>query len=136
MELNEKSLEQILTRQRDEYQKLLIEQGEKFSQALTDQGSRFNHALKQQGEEFQNYVGAIGERTNSDIRLLAEAVGTIQENVVELREMVAKNTDDIDFMKMELSIIRNDLKEKVSREEFAVLEARVAKLERGGRGKP
>ena len=33
------------------------------------------------------------------------------------------------MMRSELSIIRRDLKEKVGRDEFSVLEARIAKLE-------
>ena len=51
--------------------------------------------------------------------------------------MVARNTEDIEMMKVdieimkgELSIIRRDRKEKVERDELAVLEARVAKLEK------
>jgi hypothetical protein len=56
--------------------------------------------------------------------------------------MVAKNTEDIELikidievMKAELGIIRRDLKEKVGRDELAVLEARVAMLERSGRAR-
>lgn len=89
--------------------------------------------LNRQRDEYQQYIGAQIEDVRSDIRLLAETVVGVQEDVTEIREMVAKNTEDIDFMKMELSIIRNDLKEKVSREEFVLLETRVAKLERSGR---
>ena len=44
--------------------------------------------------------------------------------------MVARNTEDIEMMKGDLSIIRRDRKEKVGRDELAVLEARVAKLEK------
>ena len=71
--------------------------------------------------------------------------------------MVARNTADIEMIKLEilamkaevegiklememmrseLSIIRSDLKAKVGRDELAVLEARVAKLERTGRARP
>lgn len=40
-----------------------------------------------------------------------------------------KVEEDLDTIKTELSIIRNDLKEKVSREEFKLLETRVLRLE-------
>ena len=64
--------------------------------------------------------------------------------------MVAQNTADIEMMKVELvaiklememmrseiSIIRSDLKAKVGRDELAVLEARVAKLEQSSRVRP
>ena len=36
---------------------------------------------------------------------------------------------ELEMMRSELSIIRRDLKEKVGRDEFPVLEARIAKLE-------
>ena len=109
MELNEQTLEQILTRQREEYQR---------------------------------YMGVQVEGLRSEIKLVAEIVAGIQEQLIALREMVAKNTEDIELikidievMKAELAIIRKDLKEKVGRDELAVLEARVAKLERSGRGR-
>src|SRR3972149_11247092 len=110
MELNEQTLEQILSRQR---------------------------------EEFQHYMGVQMEGLRSEIQLVAEAVSGLLEQLIALRELVAQNTADIEriklemeMMRSELSIIRSDLKAKVGRDELAVLEARVAKLERSGRGRP
>ncbi len=132
MELNEQTLEQILTRQ-----------DEKFDRALKLLGERFDHALARQGEQFQQYMGVQIEGLRSDIKLLAEAFSGQQEQLIALRDMVARNTEDlalirtdIEIMKAELGIIRRDLKEKAGRDELAVLEARVAKLERIGRGRP
>ena len=51
MELNEQTLEQILTRQ----------------------GEKFDHALKLQGEQFQQYMGVQVAGLRSDNKLLAEA---------------------------------------------------------------
>jgi hypothetical protein len=173
MELNEQSLEKILTRQREEYQRALEgqgdrfdralkEQGERFDQvlddrlgrALTEQDDRFGHALKEQGErfdqmlddrldralkeqgdKFQLHMSVQVEALRSDVRLLAEAVSGIQEQLITLRDMVSRATEDIAIMKMEMSIMRSDLKQKVDRDEFSVLEARVAKLERTGRAR-
>jgi len=107
MELNEQTLQQILTGQREEYQR---------------------------------YLGVVAGNFNSQVKLIAESFGDTQEQLVAIREMVAKNTEDIemmkvdiDIMKAELGIIRGDLKGKVGRDEFGVLEARVAKLERRAR---
>ena len=100
MELNEHTLQQILTGQREEYQR---------------------------------YLGVVAEDFKSQVKLVAEILGNTQEQLVAIREMVAMNTEDIAIIKMELSIMRSDLKEKVGRDEFGVLEARVAKLERSGR---
>jgi hypothetical protein len=51
--------------------------------------------------------------------------------------MVAKNTEDIEVMKLDimvikedLGVIKNSLKRKVDIEEFAALERRVLKLEK------
>ena len=43
--------------------------------------------------------------------------------------MYARGPLEMEMMRAELSIIRSDLKQKVGRDELAVLEARVAKLE-------
>jgi hypothetical protein len=106
MELNEQTLEQILTRQE-----------EKFERALT-----------REREQYQHYMAIQVEALRSDIKLVAEIVSGIQEQLIALRDMVAKNTEDIELikidievMKAELAIIRRDLKEKVGRDELAVL---------------
>lgn len=95
-----------------------------------------------QREQFQHNMSVQVEGLRSDIQLIAEAVSGIQEQLVALRDMVAKNTEDIQLIKMDIeimkadmAIIRRDLKEKVGRDELAVLEARVAMLERSGRAR-
>src|SRR3990172_4850025 len=100
MELNEQTLQQILTGQREEYQR---------------------------------YLGVVAEDFKSHVKLIAESLAGTQEQLTAIRDMVAKNTEDIEIIKMELSIMRSDLKEKVGRDEFGVLEVRVAKLERRAR---
>lgn len=44
--------------------------------------------------------------------------------------MVAKNTEDIEIMKMDLHIMKDDLKEKIDRKEFKTLERRLALVEK------
>ena len=122
MELNEQTLEQILTRQREEYQR---------------------------------YMGILGEGLRADIKLIAEGHDVLREEMKvgfaaaqtetdALREemrvgFAAVRTEmetmrlELEMIRSELSIIRRDLKEKVGRDELAVLEARVAKLEQAGR---
>ncbi|MBU1729985.1 hypothetical protein KJ557_00260 [Patescibacteria group bacterium] len=51
-----------------------------------------------------------------------------------IREMVAKNTEDIEMMKMDLHNYKNDLKEKATRDEFIVLEKRIMFLEKKFQG--
>ena len=101
-------------------------------------------------------MGILVEGLRSEIQIVAEGVSGLQEQLIALRELVSKNTADIEQMKVdllavrmemeairleqemmrsELSIIRNDLKAKAGRDELAVLEARVAMLERSSRGR-
>ena len=89
--------------------------------------------LASQREEYQRYLGVVAEDFKSHVKLIAESLAGTQEQLTAIRDMVAKNTEDIEIIKMELSIMRSDLKEKVGRDEFGVLEVRVAKLERRAR---
>jgi len=43
--------------------------------------------------------------------------------------------DDVEVIKLDIEVIKNDLKQKVGRDELAVLEARVAKLEQAARAR-
>ena len=138
MELNETTLDQILTRQRQELSH--------------DMKQYLDHGLL----ETRHHIGILVEGLRSEIQIVAEGVSGLQEQLIALRELVAKNTADIEQMKVdllavrmemeairleqemmrsELSIIRNDLKAKAGRDELAVLEARVTMLERSGRGR-
>ena len=83
------------------------------------QEEKLEDILKNQREEFQRYLG-----------VLAESLTGTQEQLVALREMVAKNTEDIEIMRMDLHIIKDDLIEKISREEFKIIEKRVDLLEK------
>ncbi|MBI2052474.1 MAG: hypothetical protein HYT38_02220 [Candidatus Sungbacteria bacterium] len=54
----------------------------------------------------------------------------LQEQMVILRDMVAKNTEDIEIIKMGVDLIKNNLKRKVDIDEFTALERRVVFLEK------
>src|SRR3990172_9236099 len=140
MELNEQTLEQILTRQREEYQRHAELQRKEFQRHL-DEGL----------EETRRHVGVLVERAEHKIELIAEGhealrqeIGGMREQLTDLQERVtrievhvAKNTQDIvvirvdmETIKSHIAIIRHDLKDKAGREELMVLESRVAELER------
>ena len=86
--------------------------------------------LKGQREEYQRYLGVVTEDFQSQVKLVAESVMGIQEQLSAIRDMVAKNTEDIEVIKMDLHLIKNDLKEKVGRDEFKILERRVDLVEK------
>jgi len=104
------------------------------------QGKQLKDILKSQREEYQRYLGVLAESlTGTQEQLVAlremvakntEDIIKIQVQLVALREMAAKNTEDIEIMRMDLHIIKDDLIEKISREEFKIIEKRVDLLEK------
>ncbi|MDO8492560.1 MAG: hypothetical protein Q7S34_02905, partial [bacterium] len=93
--------------------------------------------LKEQREEFQTFIGALVEDFTVQVKLLAESVSDLQRQLIAIRDMVAQNTKDIEMMKMDILVIKEDIesikytsKKKVDVDEFAVLEKRVLILER------
>lgn len=86
--------------------------------------------LVEQREEYQRHLGTIAESFESHVKLIAESLSGIQQQLVSIRDMVARNTEDIEIMKMDVQIIRQDLKEKVGRDEFILLERRMTKVEK------
>ena len=92
--------------------------------------SELGTILAKQRKEYQRYLGVVSESFESQVKLIAESVGGVQEQLTSIRDMVAKNTEDLEMVKTELHIIRQDLKVKIDRDEFVVLENRVARLEK------
>ena len=106
--------------------------------------SQLKTILEGQRQEYQRYLGVVAEGFQSNLKLLAESLGGLQKQLVSLRDMVAKNAEDIEVMKLEIMGMRKDLeivkvdigfiktslKKKVDTDEFFALEKRVAMLEK------
>lgn len=82
-------------------------------------------------------VGTILEGIRGDFKAFGESLGNVEkkgeatfEAVGKLQEGVTTLKDDMEFVKGELGIIRNELKEKIGRDEFILLEKRVVILEK------
>ena len=59
-----------------------------------------------------------------------EAVGQLQEDMIEVKGAVGQLQEDMVEVKSELGLIRNELKAKADRSELQLLEQRVVRLER------
>jgi hypothetical protein len=94
------------------------------------QEKELKEILISQREEYQRYLGILAENFGSQIKLVIESLKGTQDQLVALREMVTKNTEDLEIIKMDLHIIKNGLTEKISREEFKVIEKRIDLLEK------
>lgn len=91
---------------------------------------KLGQILKDQREEYQRYLGVLGENFESQVKLIAESMIGIQSQLVAIRDMVSKNTEDIEEIKLEMHIVRGDLKSKAGHEEYNLLEQRISKLEK------
>ena len=89
--------------------------------------------LKSDFKAFGESLTAVrekGDATFQEVGRLREDVNILKIDVAELKTDVSVLKTDMQAVKEELHLIRNDLKEKVSREEFIFLEGRVTQLER------
>lgn len=84
------------------------------------------------------YLNALLENMDSKIDVILEGYQVLDKKISDLGEELNEKINvfrqevDYKFERVfeELHLIRNELKEKVSRDEFIVLEKRVAMLER------
>ena len=77
-------------------------------------------------------VGINVEAVQSDVKQVLEGVEVHTQQLERLQgvpEDVEHVRDDVEAIKVTLGIMKNDLKQKVDREEFAALEDRVVALE-------
>src|SRR3989338_9576376 len=86
--------------------------------------------LTEQRKEYQTYLGTLAEDFQSQTKLIAESVSGIQHQLETIRDMVAQNTEDIEVIKADTQVIKQNLKRKVDLEEFEGLEKRVFFLEK------
>lgn len=108
-----------------------MELNEKKLEAIIEKG------LKKERREFQRYLGVVAEDFKSQVQLVAELISGIERRLTAIEEMVAKNTEDIEIIKIKLMVIENDIaaikqsaKRKVDVDDFEALEKRVVFLEK------
>lgn len=81
-----------------------------------------------------HYFGALLENMDSKIDVILEGHQVLDKKIEDLSNKMDKRFDEVDYkfniVFDELHLIRNDLKEKVGRDEFIFLEKRVAMLEK------
>ena len=85
--------------------------------------------LEDYKEETKRHFNIVAEDFVSQTKIIAESLSDIQKQLIGIREMIAKNTENIEIIKIDIQFIKQELKQKVDRDEFAVLEKRVSLLE-------
>lgn len=156
MELNEKTLEEILTRQRREYETLLdLKLEEKLESKLeTKLGTqianletrlgdrvadletklvgveeRLGTAIKLQGDQFERFMGIQVEDLKSQIQLVAEGVSSALEQITQIHTENEERNPTMLQLEVKQFTLESQLESKADRDELVALDARVGKLE-------
>lgn len=92
--------------------------------------------LKQFKDEICRHFDVVAEDIKDKIETVSEQVATNTEQIAEIRETLFQHDkefatikDTLEIIKLDIEFIKNELKQKVGRDEFAALERRVAMLE-------
>ncbi|MBI2023139.1 hypothetical protein HYT01_01060 [Candidatus Giovannonibacteria bacterium] len=92
--------------------------------------AKLKEILKEQREDYQTHITALAEDFQSKLATGFEPLITLSQTLKSIQEMVAQNSEDITIMKSDIQFIKQELKQKVSVDEFSALEKRVLLLER------
>jgi len=90
--------------------------------------------VAEQYEDIKQDVSSIKQDVSSikqDVSSIKQTVDSHTETLGHHTEMIGSMKTDMEIMKTDIEFIKTSLKRKVDVEEFAVLERRVAALERG-----
>jgi len=96
----------------------------KIEEKLQEHDQRFNkieEKLEEHDERFNKIEGKLQEHDKKFNKI----EGKLQEH----DERFNKIDESLEIIKLDIEFIKNELKQKVSRDEFAALEKRVARLE-------
>lgn len=90
--------------------------------------------IKRSARSNGNKVGVLLEHIDSKVDLVVEGHRALDKKIIEghrnLKEFQAETNYKFDTVIDELRLIRNELKEKIGRDEFLALENRVIRLEK------
>ena len=87
-------------------------------------------------EETKRHFDVVAEDLKSEIKIVSEQVVANTEKLTEhdqrfnkIDQRFDKIEDNLEIIKLDIEFIKNELKQKINRDEFAVLEKRVSMLE-------
>lgn len=93
--------------------------------------------MKENSKKLNNkerYLGVTLEHIDSKLDLVLDGHKALDKKIDDFKEEVGEKFKEVDYkfevVLDELHVIRNELKEKVGRDEFVLLEKRVATLEK------
>jgi len=90
---------------------------------------KIKRILEEYKKETKRHFDVVAEKIEDKIALLAQQVAANTEKLKEHDKRFDKIEDTLEVIKLDIEFIKNELKQKVSRDEFAALEKRVSLLE-------
>ncbi len=102
---------------------------EDIKEILTEYKEETKRHFDEKTEETKRHFDVVAERLEDKIGIVSEQVATNTEKIEVLQTDMNQVKDTLEIIKLDIEFIKNDLKQKVSRDEFAILEKRVSMLE-------
>ena len=88
--------------------------------------------LEDYKEETKRHFDVLAEGLDHKIKIVSEGVIANSETLGVVKLQGESNAETLEVIKLDIEFIKHELKQKISRDEFAFLEKRVSLLE--GRG--
>jgi chromosome segregation ATPase len=104
--------------------KIIAEQVGANTEKLQEHDERFNK-IEEKLQEHDQRFNKIEEKLEEHDERFNKIEGKLQEH----DDRFNKIDESLEIIKLDIEFIKNELKQKVSRDEFAALEKRVARLE-------
>ena len=84
--------------------------------------------MKKEDKFSSTEVGALIESLKSEIKPVLEAIPDMQNKLDSIFEQVGKNTEKLGILEIAVKRVLEELKSKINRNDFEILEKKVASL--------
>ena len=85
--------------------------------------------VKKKDSHNSSEIGTLLEHIDDKVTLVAEQYTDLNKKIDKIGEKLDIVAEDVEVIKVDIEFIKHELKKKVDRDEFAVLERRVSLLE-------
>jgi len=85
--------------------------------------------LEDYKEETKRHFDVVAEGLDHKIEIVSEGVISNNQILGAIKSQTKGNTETLEVIKLDIEFIKHELKQKISRDEFAFLEKRVSLLE-------
>jgi len=109
---------------------------EDIKEVLTEYKEETKRHFDEKTEETKRHFDVVAEDLKGKMDTISEQVAGNTEDITSIKEKLEEHDqrfnkidETLETIKLDIEFIKNDLKQKISRDEFAILEKRVSMLE-------